>query len=148
MTDAQKLYQFVKDNAEAIKADAQAGDSNAKNIITTYNMLTKFVENGALGILEGAINDWQAGREVASIEDLLCPVCKIEIADTESTVDWRSDTLIRCCSDCYDLLEKAKLYQHDHNMPKTFLDKYKVRLDNAVAELQREYERLYGKAGK
>lgn len=64
-TEAQKLYQFVKDNKAAIETDAAAGDSNAKAIITTYKMLTRFVESGALGILAAAIEDWKTEREEA-----------------------------------------------------------------------------------
>jgi hypothetical protein len=144
----EELYKFVKDNAEAIKADAEAGNSDAKNIITTYNMLTRFVENGALGILAGAIEDWKAGRESASTDELLCPVCKKEIATTESTVDWRSETTIRCCADCYDLLSKAQRLQAQGRMSKSFLAQYQERLSNATDELLAEYTRLYGMKGK
>jgi hypothetical protein len=78
-------------------------------------------------------------------EELCCTVCKKEPADTETNPDWKSDTTIRCCSDCADMLNRAKHYQYNYNMPKSFYAQHKEKLNNATDELMREYERLYGK---
>lgn len=97
------------------------------------------------GIVDEAKAKMKARHEAASTEELLCPICTVEIADTFCIPDWRSDTSIPCCSDCADLIAKATRYDYNHNMPKWFREKYRQHLTNATNALLREYERLYGK---
>lgn len=84
-------------------------------------------------------------EEIGNLEELLCPMCLTEIADRDVNPDWRSDTTIRCCSDCGDILNQAKRYDYYHNMPKKFYGQHIEKLNRALDELHREYVRLYGK---
>lgn len=60
------LYQWCKNNKDAIVEAAESGDTSAKTIITVHRLLVAFPDNAALGILQGAVTQFMASRPPVS----------------------------------------------------------------------------------
>ena len=61
---AKQLYNAVEAHQDEIFADADAGNTTAKTIISTYNMLVSFPEWAAFGILEMSFHEWLKSKGV------------------------------------------------------------------------------------
>lgn len=53
--EAKTLYQWIKDNKDAIMQDKLSGNSNANDIVTFYNLCVVHPDIASLGFLEAAV---------------------------------------------------------------------------------------------
>lgn len=62
---AYDLYDQVKAHKDEILRDMEAGNVHAKTIVATYNMLVRFPEGGAFGILKMSFEEWLKERSAS-----------------------------------------------------------------------------------
>ena len=72
------LVKRIKPHGEDIREGAGKGDKLCRNIMSTYQMLRDRPEAGALGILQGLMDDYI--KEAKEVEDL-CPECGAPLRD-------------------------------------------------------------------
>jgi len=60
--EPEQLYELIKQNKDAILQDEDSGHSDAKAIVSSYNLLVRHFDWCALGILEGSFEKWAERR--------------------------------------------------------------------------------------
>lgn len=57
-----EVYKWCRENKDRIVKAADQGDADARNIITAHQMLVRFPEQIALGLLESAVSKFKKQR--------------------------------------------------------------------------------------